>query len=256
MDNYGGFHVNMLDDTVLPEWAAEGKMVPSDVDSVWFEFPLPCSIQQLKALPAWAIIGSNEGDLIYDHHRQRLLVWQWLAKDKPCTIPSGATHNMGGCAMVLDPVHNKVLLVANKRRAHRWNLPGGYFDAAKDRTIEDTALREACEESTLPTAMFKSENRMVIRLSFPCNPFAPAINEAWYFTAPNASTVALGPLSADIEEVYWARLDEILHFPGTHLMNGRTVGDDIVRACQAILMNRGLVEGQDTTPAFSAHVAQ
>lgn len=43
----------------------------------------------------------------------------------------------------------KVLLAMKKRGfgVGRWNGFGGKFDSAKDKTIEDTALRELCEET-------------------------------------------------------------------------------------------------------------
>lgn len=219
-DAHGGCHIDIK--PVNPEidsqargaieQLAEAFKQSKACNSLWVNFDLPCSPAQWgRVLPESFVIGvEGQGDLIQDVQQKKIRIWQWLNADKVCTIPPGATHNLGGSALIIDPLAKKILLVLNKNRNTVWNLPGGSFEPWKDVDPADTALREAQEEGgfELPHAI-KEKPQLVGQMQFPENSFAPAINQIWAYFIAGISNLKLNPPTDEIKQAEWFDIKEI-----------------------------------------------
>ncbi len=122
-DCYGGCHVNVESFThehieLIREAIQELSSIfqkTKAFNSIWLNFPLPCSLGTVgTTIPQSFEIGTpGKCDLIYDRQANKLRIWSWLNPDKICTIPSGATHSVGGAALIVDTICRKILLVVN-----------------------------------------------------------------------------------------------------------------------------------------------
>src|SRR5690606_28070142 len=122
-------------------------------------------------------IGGSRSNLIYNYQKKQVNVW--FSFTKKHSIPPGATHNLGGSALIYDKNSKKVLLVVNRSRQTKWEFPGGSFDPQLDKTLIDTALRETEEETGLDIYETKTKYSLVGEIYFHKNQFAPGINQIW-----------------------------------------------------------------------------
>lgn len=159
-------------------------------NSLWLNFYLPCPLSAIGMIAPDNFLIGTPGicDLIYDRQENKLRVWSWLNEDKVCSIPSGATYSVGGAALIIDRIAEKILLVANIDRSDSWNLPGGSFDPGSDPSPSFTALREALEEGGFQIDKNDHfEPSLIGQMQFPENQFASAISQIWAFFIDNVS---------------------------------------------------------------------
>ncbi|MBI3237025.1 MAG: NUDIX hydrolase, partial [Chlamydiales bacterium] len=216
-DSFGGLHINLDKDfsglsierfreslADLSQKLRETK----ERDSVWVNFPNPVTLNHLAMLPDSFQAGShNKSNIIQDMKENKLKAWEWVNIDKECTIPPGATHNIGAQALLIDTT-GQVLFVQNVRRSKDWNLPGGSYDLQHDASPRDTAWREMKEESGIQTTpdldkTAKSQAKYAGMLEFSKNQFAPAINQVWTFFVENLSKEATNPPAEEILQTRW-----------------------------------------------------
>ncbi len=253
-DPYGGCHINVKDishlsaDQMSIVREAIGKLTESfkvnkSFDSIWIDVALPAPVMTMGLIaPASFVMGKQGvGDLIYDYQQKKMKVWQWLNPKKECSIPPGATHNIGATALIIDRVAKKVLLVIDKRREDTWNLPGGSFDPVKDNAPSFTALREAQEEGgfELPKDV-TFQPIHVGQMQFPMNQFAPAINQIWAYFIDGISRQRLNPPADEIKTAEWIDFSEILN--AADKLRGLTMSDEIKYPLIAAINGRGFQE--------------
>lgn len=256
-DLYGGCHVNMT--TLFSKERAE--LIKKAIDelstnfkktkafnSLWLNFSLPCPLSTMAMIaPDNFLIGTpGTCDLIYDHQEKKLRVWSWLNEDKVCSIPSGATHSVGGAALIIDKIAEKILLVVNIDRSHSWNLPGGSFDPGSDPSPSFTALREAQEEGGFQIDKNDHfEPSLIGQMQFPENQFASAISQIWAFFIDNISLKKLNPPQDEISKAEWISFDEILQSQGS--LKGLNLGLEIKEGLRAAIEGRGCQEIEKKT---------
>ncbi len=224
-DPYRGCHIDIKEidsKLVILLKGAIGKLFASckascAFDSIWVDVSLPFNANIFSILPESFEIGKlGKSDLIYDYQQKKIRVWEWINPNKECSIPPGATHNIGATALLIDKTAKKVLLVVNVCRDDAWNLPGGSFDPVKDNTPSYTALREAQEEGG-----FNIENdlipepKLIGQMEFGQNQFAPAINQIWAYLIDGISQKKLNPPSDEIKRAVWVDFNEIINGGGT-----------------------------------------
>lgn len=250
-DNYGGCHIDIKsipsDRTSSAQQAikqlSDVYRISNAYNSIWIDIDLPINGSTIGAIvpPSFLIGEPGKGDLIYDMPKRKLRMWQWLNPNKECAIPPGATHNIGATAIIIDMVAKKVLLVVNKRRSDSWNLPGGSFDPSKDKTPYDTALREAEEEGGFEIEKSAITNaRLVGKIQFPDNQFAPAINLIWAIFVDNISNKPLNPPANEIKEAEWVDFEDIQN--STDTLNRLKLGKEIKSPLIAAINGLGFEE--------------
>jgi 8-oxo-dGTP pyrophosphatase MutT (NUDIX family) len=249
-DCYGGCHVNVTSFSheraeLIKETIQELSKIFQETkafNSIWLNFPLPCSLSTVGMVaPSSCVIGmTGKCDLIYDRQANKLRVWSWLNQDKVCTIPSGATHSVGGAALIIDKIAMKILLVVNNDRNHSWNLPGGSFDPLCDQSPSSAALREAQEEGGFQIEEIDLQPRLIGQMQFPKNQFASAISQIWAFFLDNVSLKKLNPPQEEIARAEWISFDEVLQSNGT--LKGLNLGLEIKEGLKAALEGRGFQE--------------
>lgn len=261
-DPYGGCHID-----VLAAFSKEqGELIKEAIEdlskifketkafnSIWLNFPLPCSLSTVGMIaPDSFVIGTpGKCDLIYDRQENKMRVWSWL-NDKVCTIPSGATHSVGGAALIIDRIEKKILLVVNKDRNHSWNLPGGSFDPG-DRSPSFTALREAQEEGGFQIEKGSNvQPRLIGQMQFPQNQFASAISQIWAFFLDNISLKTLNPPQDEIECAEWITFDEVLQSDG--ILKGYKLGLEIIESLNAANEGRGSQEIKQKNDWMIIHI--
>lgn len=179
-DKFGGCHVvakKVTDAEALRHAIENLAKTSKSFDSVWVEAALPISLNAFGAiLPTSFEMGGKTSDLIYDLQNKQVKVWRWINADKECSIPPGATHNIGATALIIDEVAQKVLLVETQGRKGQWCLPGGSYDPSQDAAVWTTALREAQEEAGLEMPREGLTPVLMGEMDFPENQFARSIN--------------------------------------------------------------------------------
>ncbi|MBA3285138.1 MAG: NUDIX hydrolase [Nitrosopumilus sp.] len=246
-DNYGGCHINIIpsftkERAELIKQAIEDLSIifkeNKEFNSLWLNLPLPCHLNTVGMIaPDNFLIGTPDCDLIYDRQAKKLRVWLWLNKDKDCTIPLGATHSVGGTALIIDRIAKKIALVVNKDRDHSWNLPGGSFDL-KDQSTSITALREFQEETGIQlTENDKYESCLIGQMQFPENQFATAISQIWAFYFDNVSLRTLDPPKNEIVRAEWISFDDVLQSNGR--FDGLILGVEIREGLRAAIKGLG-----------------
>lgn len=247
-DTYGGCHIDVKEistDTIplarqAIEQLSETYRASKAFDSIWIDVALPAGAFTLGSItPLSFEIGQpGRGDLIYDHQKKQIKIWQWINSNKECAIPPGATHNIGATALILDRVARKVLLVVNTRRSDSWNLPGGSFDLSKDKTPCDTALREAEEEGGFEVDKSTAfDPRLMGQMQFPENQFAPAINQIWAYFIDGISQKALNPPTDEIKRAEWIDFVEVQNSTGT--LKNLKIGEEIKSTLVAAINGLG-----------------
>lgn len=225
------------------EKLAESIRSNRSFNSIWIDLALPNSVMLFGVIaPASFVMGKpGFGDLVYDYQNKKVRVWQWLHPERECSIPAGATHNIGASALLIDKVAKKILLVVDNRRQDTWNLPQGSFDPAKDSHPSDTALREAQEEGgfTLSEKLTVPPTH-VGDIDFPKYQFAPAINQIWAFFIDGISNQKLNPPPHEIKTAEWVAISEILE--SDEKMRGRMLSDEIKVPLLAALNGQGFQE--------------
>lgn len=240
-DPYGGCHIEMA--TIPGENLSAIREAIQELcnsfaasnayDSVWLDLPYAPMSKLGSIAPDSFVVGAHgKSDLIYDYPQRKIHVWQWLNPKKECTIPPGATHNIGATAALIDSTAKTVLLVENQRRQGSWNLPGGSFDITKDTSPAVTALRELEEETGL-----RIENRdlnpiLMGQMQFPKNQFAPAINQIWAFFIAGISAQALTPPADEIKQAKWFKIEDVVNSKGT--LESLKVGAEIMETLSSI----------------------
>lgn len=225
-DGYGGCHVTVKGtEGTTPKTirAAVQTLIATfteskEFNSIWLNFPEPASMGLVSKVVRAPFGSGIEGkaDQIKDLKDNMLRFWVWINPDKECTIPPGATHNIGASALIIDTAAQKVLLVENVGRKGDWNIPGGSFDLHKDKTPDATALREAQEEGGLSLEGIDVPMPTLIgQMSFPYNQFAKAINQVWAYFMDGISERKLAPAPDEILRAEWVGIDEILSCPCT-----------------------------------------
>ena len=183
-------------------------------NSIWIDIALPFKPHVMGSiLPESFEIGQpDKGDLIYDYQEKKIKIWQWLNPNKKCSIPPGATHNIGATALLIDRIAKKILLIVNNsRNTSAWNLPGGSYDPAIDKAPHKTALREAMEETGLVIEEESASQPMLVgQMEFPIDQFAPALNQVWVYSVDNLSKKTLRSSSHEIKKAEWISFDEII----------------------------------------------
>lgn len=186
------------------------KYLYSDIISIWVNIPLPIRLIHLgEILPEDFEIGGLRSNLIYDYQNNQVRVWFSFIENH--SIPPGATHNLGGSALIYDNVSEKALLVVNFSRSSKWEFPGGSFDPQLDKSILDTALRETKEETGFLNNLENYPSTLVGEIYFPKNQFAPGINQVWEFEVSNVSNNKLTLQEKEIKEAEWIPKDTLLH---------------------------------------------
>lgn len=223
-DPYGGCHIVAAGipaekipfvKAVIQE-LAEKLAISRLFDSLWIDTKLPAPSSDLFSIAPHAFQAGMPGksDVIYDYQQKMMRCWVWLNSDKECTIPAGATHNIGATAIIIDRVAEKVLLVVNKNRSSAWNLPGGSYEPA-DGSPCYTALREAQEEGGFTVGIEDlSKSVLVSQMQFPFNQFAPAINQTWAFFADGISQTKLNPPEHEVVRAEWVDISSIMDSNG------------------------------------------
>lgn len=248
-DSYGGCHINCGSKIFDSLKEAIGQLSASykanrTFDSLWVDMPLPVSLSTLGAILPSDFEAGNSGKsgLIYDYQKNMLKSWLWLNPGKECSIPAGATHNIGGTALIIDKAAGKVLLVENTRRAGSWNLPGGSFEPGKDKLPSDTALREAEEESGLSIDRKSLAKPVLIsQMQFPENQFAPAINQTWAFFIDGISQHELRLPAEEIKRAEWVDILKITESTDEGI-NGAKIGSEIKASVTAAVHSLGCQE--------------
>lgn len=256
-DLYGGCHINVT--TLFSK--ARSEVIKDAIDklsttfkeskafnSLWLNFSLPCHLGNVGMIaPDSFLIGTpGKCDLIYDRQENKLRVWTWLNEDKVCTIPAGATHSVGGAALIIDKIAEKTLLVVNIDRNHSWNLPGGSFDPGSDPSQSFTALREAQEEGGFQIEESAHlQSCLIGQMQFPENQFASAISQIWAFFIDNISLKKLNPPKDEIAKAEWISFDDILQSTGT--LKGHSLGLEIKEGLKAAIDGRGCREIENKT---------
>ena len=151
------------------------------VKSVWLIFPMGSGSQMVSLLPT--TLDHGKGKFFEDTQKNNWKGWWWCDPSSPCSVPPGATHNLGACGLLYDKKKDKIMLVKAKNRKG-WCVPGGNYDAKADHNdIRRTAFREALEETgyaSLSEEIIKDAQLLEI-ISFPENQFAPAKNFVFCF---------------------------------------------------------------------------
>ncbi|MCH9631913.1 MAG: hypothetical protein S4CHLAM6_02350 [Chlamydiae bacterium] len=214
-------------------------------NSLWINVPNPVSLSVLgKIAPDFQAGDAPRSDVVHDSQTNQTRCWKWISK-KECSIPPGATHNIGGTAVVVDKAANTVLLVVNQGRP-RWNLPGGsYSREDKGQPLWTTALREAREESGVEFDLVEDETPTLVgQLSFPGNQLAPAINQTWSLSVqPGTSDIPLNPPEDEIKIAQWFTHREITESGDT--LSEYPIGEEVKLAVKAAFERQGLSLAKD-----------
>ena len=250
-DTYGGCHIDVKE--IAPEHIAfareaieklsESFKASGAFDSMWIDVALPSKGNTVFAIApdSFEIGKPGKCDLIHDYQQNKIKIWKWLNPNKECTIPLGATHNIGATALIIDEAAKKVLLVVNVGRDSSWNLPGGSFEPDKDKAPCDTALREAQEEGGFKIETDSlSKPHLMGQMQFPTNQFAPAINQIWAYFIKGISQKELNPPSDEIKRAEWVDFDKIFKSEGT--LDGLNLGERIKRSLIAAINSLGCQE--------------
>lgn len=174
---------------------------------------------------------------IIDYKTKTLIYKQQLVGE--CTMPAGATHNIGATACIIDVDCNCVFLVETVGRKGKWCLPGGSYDPKLDsaRTSLTTALREAKEEAGWTANISQVEGALVGQLNFPRNQFAPAFNQIWLILCSGWKEWSLDPPKDEINRAQWIPILTIIEtVDGT--VEGLKLGVGITAAIKAFRENK------------------
>ena len=219
-------------------------------DSVWIDTPNSGKANRLfSVLPDSFELGRpGYCQMMVDIQKKVISIWQWINPKKECSIPPGATHNNGAAAVLMDRTAKKVLLVVDKYRSDHWELPGGGYDAQKDKSSSDTALREAVEEGGLKVEvkdlLRKIEEGSLPQPIFVCRrqldntPFAPCINEIWAYFIDGISQEKLHPQEGEVLRAEWIDIDRILG--AEESLDGLPFGKEIKASVFAAVNGAGL----------------
>lgn len=236
IDPFGGCHLQvpqnpMLSSNIQEEVAKLTQYIvdTKQFDSLWLDLDMPCEANTFGICPQGWAIGSDGCNIINDTQKKVLRLWRWLNPTKPCTIPAGATHNLGATAAVVDETAQKILLVQNARRKDSWNLPGGSYEPGKD-SIESTlptALRECQEEAGIDAK--NNPAFLAGEVIFPTNQFAPAINQMWKVIFNGGSSITPVPQEGEVLRAVWVSFDDVKK----GIYDGIKIGAEIQKAVEA-----------------------
>lgn len=242
-DPYGGCHIlaSEIPFERIPfvqgviQKLADHLAVTRLFDSLWIDTKLPCQASDLFGIAPAVFQAGRPGvsDVIYDYQQKMMRSWVWLNSDKECSIPAGATHNIGATAIMIDRIAQKVLLVVNINRSSAWNLPGGSYEPA-DNAPCHTALREAQEEGGFEISKQSlTEPVLISQMQFPYNQFAPAINQTWAFFADGISHIKLNPPVHEIIRAEWIDISSVIESDGK--LDGLEIGEHIKASINAAI---------------------
>ncbi|MCH9609687.1 MAG: hypothetical protein S4CHLAM45_00770 [Chlamydiales bacterium] len=272
MDKYGGFHVNNAGSLEQRVWDAARTAIEAlpgqlnktadealpgqpnkTVDSLWVNFKNPVPVTTMgRILPEAFTVGESTLDmtlsgeetlpqmskpsgLIADIQTNQTRCWLWLNPKKECTIPPGATHNLGATAVLIDRLAGKVLLVENQGRQGRWNFPGGSCNIGESPL--EAAKRELEEETGVKVLQEVVKHAPLLgQMEFPNNPFAPAINQSFGFFISNHGEQELKPSEAEISRAKWCDYNAILDAAAKgEKFEGLKLGKEIPQMIKAAL---------------------
>lgn len=241
IDPYGGCHLEIPQNadirentkeeiTKLTRFICETNLY----DSLWIDVKgddkYPAKANIFGICPdSWDILDPKKGNVINDTQKGVMHIWQWLNADKTCSIPAGATHNLGATAAVIDESAQKILLVQNARRKDNWEMPGGSFESDKDNkeSTLSTAVRECKEESGLDVS--NKPASLIGQISFPYNQFAPAFNQVWKIIFNEGSTINPTPQQGETLRATWVSFDDVK----VGVFAGLKIGPEVQAAAQA-----------------------
>lgn len=145
IDPFKGCHINVkgLSDVIVFKAKdaiselSEFLKANQTFNSIWIDVAQPTTVSTLFSITPDAFVTGTEekGDLIYDYQQKKIKIWQWLNPNEKCSIPAGATHNIGATALIIDKVANKVLLIEEVGGEGEWSLPGGVMIPSKIRPL-------------------------------------------------------------------------------------------------------------------------
>ena len=233
-DNFGGCHISLQknSDAKALQDAIENLALTFEktktFDSLWVESKLPVKLNAFaNILPDSFEMGAKNSNLIHDLQKKEAKAWVWLNNDKECSIPAGATHNVGATAIILDKIAQKVLLVENLARPGQWNLPGGSYEPLQDTTVFSAALREAQEEGGFEIKEKDLNPSLIGEMDFKYNQFAKAINQIWAVSIDNISKTNLNPPKEEIKQARWVNINYIKVLLGDEKLIGLSIGKEV-----------------------------
>jgi len=219
---------------------AQAILTDPTITALWLNYknPVEEGVMYHTTPIGFKVGAEGKSDQLPDKQTNQTRRWMWLS-DKECTIPSGAVYNVGACALLLDEVARKALLVnANSPgpRGKSWELPGGDFDPIQDdKDPRNTAIRELLEESGILMEIEIKKPQYIGKYDWPKNQIAPAIKEIYAIFMDNISEQPLNPPEGEIRRAQWFTFDEILE--ADEELDGLKIGKDIKAAVRAAIDN-------------------
>jgi len=162
----------------------------------------------------------------------------------PASIPRGGNCDLGATALVIDPLHNQVLVATNALNG-RLRFPGGRCDARE--SFIQTAAREAHEE--VGAILDPAEGSIVSLQSFPTNQFVPGVNAVvrWYVDK-NSTLMELHADGVEVSAVTWMSIDEarsqIVPYLTDYMIDKRSAGWTMVQRKKDWYVNYALSNEQ------------
>ncbi|KAL6760913.1 NUDIX hydrolase domain-like protein [Haematococcus lacustris] len=230
-DSYGGVIVDELqlpEDPVEFRCKLEGALktwVNAGVRGVWMKLPLSHAHLVGPAV--------QEGGFRPHHAGERhIMLVRWLAAS-PCTLPLGATHQVGVGAFVLNE-QQQVLMVMERNGPLKgkavWKLPTGLCNEAED--VPEAAEREVLEETGIRA---RFDCMLAVRQA---HGFALGHSDLFVVVAMRAEAGQLGSVVAQEEELeaaQWMSLEDYAQQP---FLKGVALYDKIRERCLAYAAGR------------------
>lgn len=218
IDAYNGCHIHFPANIEIPLFSLKSGIISLNnfikanrqFDSLWLDFEVPVGASYLTLLPQkWEFGKPGQGNIIHDTQKNIERYWQWLNPDKPCTIPTGATHHLDASAAVIDTKAQKILLIVDKMTPECWSLPGGSYEPDKDSPEQtcSTAVREGEEETGIKIP--DTNGILIGQFTYPKNQFAVAINQVWRFSYENGSKIKPENYSKETLEAAWVSFKDV-----------------------------------------------
>lgn len=236
LDPHGGCLVNVPAGCDLPvnfqqqfDILSASLAKTGTINSIWLSLFNPCTANVFSAIPAnWVIGDPLKGNLVLDYQKKCTRVWQWINPSKQCNIPPGATHNLGASAAVVDDLSERILLVQGNNRSDRWEMPGGSYDPFIDSVDSSkfTAIRECKEETGVDVG--SRMGVLIGQIHFPCNQFAPGINQMWRFNVDHRTHVPT-PQLGEVLRAQWISYADVRKGE----FEGLKIGPDVQAAIAA-----------------------
>jgi len=206
----------------------------SAFNSIWINVELPNKANIFAMCPDdWEIGNPGKGNFISDtqSNPQILSIWKWFNPKKECSLPPGATHNVGASAAVIDSICDKILLVQSDRRKDAWCMPRGNFDPLKDDkfSTSSTAKRECLKKTGIDLKDISGVQ--IGEIDFPENELAPALNMVWKFKLDGGSHIFPTYTTKEILRVNWV--------PFSRVRSGSYEGLEIGKEVQAAIDAQG-----------------